>query len=106
MLRSQFQRVYNPETGRIEYQKYDGGRFFSNIDEVGPALANANGITGAGHSPIHGNGKSDEKIRPENIGKSIISGLQGLQKVNVSKDDDIKERIKKLMIGNGLQISK
>jgi hypothetical protein len=105
MLRSQFQRIYNPESGRMEYQKYDGGRFFSHIDEVGPVLANSNGITGAGHSPIHGNGKSDEKLTPENIGKSIISGLQGLQKENV-KDDDIKERIKKLMIGNGLQISK
>ena len=104
-----FVKVYNKKTGKWQLQNYRGGVYFDNIKQIRPSNLHGN-ITGKGHSPIHSKKAIDEAMdiaEQNNIGDKILASLRKNQNgmgMGQESHSSIEQRIKKLVMGSGLQV--
>lgn len=115
MYNRNYKRVYNPKTGRIMFQRYDGGAFFHSMIDIKPRNLHAPGKTGLGHQPHHQIERSLETSTEEEadkVGEAILnrlklrsgSGQRVSHNTNTNNNSSISDRIQKLISGSGLQI--
>jgi hypothetical protein len=102
-----YKKTWDPTTGRMRFQRWDGGVFFDSLAELKPSM-NVAGITGNGHQPLKS--KAKENIIPnieeeaQNIGNEILNRLK-LRSGKGVDELSIEERIQKIIKGAGLQVT-
>lgn len=102
-----WKRIYNPQTGKIQYQHYTGGVFVNSLKEITPSIIKG-GCTGKGHCPsktvMHKAldvSKSVEQ-EAEDVGEAILKRLRIRSGKGI--ENNLESRIKKIIKGNGMQI--
>ena len=106
-----FVKVYNKKTGKWQLQNYKGGVYFDNIKQIRPSNLHGN-ITGKGHPAPHSKKAIEEAMdiaEQNNIGDKILASLRKNQNgmgmgMNNETHSSIEQRIKKLVMGSGLQV--
>ena len=106
-----FVKVYNKKNGKWMYQHYKGGAYFNHIKEIRPTNLHSN-ITGKGHSQ-NNHHKAIKEAREyaeenPNIGDTILASLRKNQQRGMGMNEShssIEQRIKKLVLGSGLQVN-
>jgi hypothetical protein len=103
-----FVKVYNKKTGKWQLQNYRGGPYFDQVKQIRPSNLHGN-ITGRGH-PLPHSKKAIEAmdiLEQNNIGDKILASLRKNQNgmgMGQETHSSIEQRIKKLVMGSGLQV--
>ena len=104
-----FVKVYNKKSGKWQLQNYRGGVYFDNIKQIRPSSLHGN-ITGKGHPAPHSKKNIEEAmdiVEQNNIGDKILASLRKNQNgmgMGQETHSSIEQRIKKLVMGSGLQV--
>ena len=102
-------KVYNKKTGKWQLQNYRGGPYFDQVKEIRPSNLHGN-INGKGHqSPSHSKAIDEamDIAEQNNIGDKILASLRKNSQKGMGMSEthsSIEERIKKLVLGSGLQV--
>ena len=101
-------KVYNKKAGKWQMQHYKGGPYFDQVKQIRPSHLHGN-ITGKGH-PSSQSKAIDEAMdiaEQNNIGDKILASLRKNSQKGMGMNEthsSIEERIKKLVLGSGLQV--
>jgi hypothetical protein len=100
-------KVYNKKSGKWQMQHYKGGVYFDNVKQIRPSNLHGN-ITGKGHPSSHSK-TIDEAMdiaEQNNIGDKILASLRKNSNMGQGMEthSSIEQRIKKLVLGSGLQV--
>jgi hypothetical protein len=105
-----FVKIYNKQTGKWQMQHHKGGLYFDNIKQIRPSNLH-NNITGKGHPAPHSKKAIEETmdiVEQNNIGDKILASLRKNQQHGMGMEQEshysIEQRIKKLIMGSGLQV--
>ena len=97
-------KVYDKKSGKWKMQHYKGGVYFDNIKQIRPSNLH-NNITGKGHPAPHSKKAIEETM---DIGDKILASLRKNQQHGMGMEQEshysIEQRIKKLIMGSGLQV--
>lgn len=118
-MRRDFKRVYNPLTGRRELQHWTGGVFIKSEKDILSPKLHEGGITGLGYKgnlnyPVKtkiGQGQLPlDIVENVDVGKTIIDNLKKRNLISgkgIESNDmkDIRNRVSKLISGQGLQVN-
>jgi hypothetical protein len=101
-------KVYDKKSGKWKMQHYKGGVYFDNLKQIRPSHLHGN-ITGKGHPAPHSKKAIDEAMdiveQNNNIGDKILASLRKNQNgMGMESHSSIENRIKKLVLGSGLQV--
>ena len=102
-------KVYNKKTGKWMMQHYKGGPYFNQVKEIRPSNLHGN-INGMGHpSPSHSKAIDEAMMdiaEQNNIGDKILASLRKNSQMGMgmTESHSIEQRIKKLVLGSGLQV--
>lgn len=101
-------KVYNKKTGKWQLQNYRGGPYFDQVKEIRPSNLHGN-INGKGHpSPSHSKAIDEamDIAEQNNIGDKILASLRKNSQMGMgmTESHSIEQRIKKLVLGSGLQV--